>query len=221
MSAVIKIKQKLKQVFLRHKLKQFTTSGQFWETRYTFGKDSGRGSYGKLAEFKAEILNGFVKDHKIKTVIEYGCGDGNQLKYAHYPSYIGFDVAQTAVVMCQKLFAQDPTKSFKNTTNYNGERADLTLSLDVIYHLIEDDVFDGYMTQLFDTADRFVIIYSSNQAEETQAVDHVKHRQFTKWVVANRPDWQLIEKIDNKYPYMGNNQTGSRADFFIYEKKSS
>ena len=42
-------------------------------------------------------------------------------------------------------------------------RADLTLSLDVIYHLVEDDVFVSAMRALFDKAARFVVIYASNQ----------------------------------------------------------
>src|SRR5437899_4317923 len=58
--------------------------------------NSGLGSYDKLAEFKAEVLNGFVKENTIKSVIEYGCGDGNQLKFAEYPSYLGFDVSVKA-----------------------------------------------------------------------------------------------------------------------------
>lgn len=214
------LKRRFKKIFFRNKLKTFRTSGEFWETRYNFGGNSGKGSYGKLAEFKAEIINQFVKDHKIKTVIEYGCGDGNQLKFADYPAYTGFDVAQTAVDMCKSVFANDHTKAFKNIADYDGERADLTLSLDVIYHLIEDPVFNNYMTQLFDSADRYVIIYSSNYDDAGQAVDHVKHRQFTKWIAEHRCEWQLIQKIDNKYPFIGNNKTGSRADFFIYKKKS-
>lgn len=39
------------------------------------------------------------------------------------------------------------TKQFKVVVDYNGERADLALSLDV-YHLVEDAVFEEYMTLL-------------------------------------------------------------------------
>jgi hypothetical protein len=42
-------------------------------------------------------------------------------------------------------------------------RFDLELSLDVIYHLVEDEVFDAYMRSLFAHAGRFVVIYSSNK----------------------------------------------------------
>ena len=129
-----------------HKLLQpFPGSERFWEQRYSTGGTSGPGSYHHLAEFKAEILNKFVRENSISRVIEYGCGDGNQLKLAEYPSYLGFDISSTAVAICRQNFAKDATKSFKSMNDYAGETAPLTLSLDVIYHLVEDEVFTAYM----------------------------------------------------------------------------
>src|SRR5215207_6091130 len=58
----------------------FHGSEDYWITRYATGGNSGAGSYNKLAEYKAEVLNDFVKRHNVESVIEYGCGDGNQLK---------------------------------------------------------------------------------------------------------------------------------------------
>ena len=84
--------------------KFFPGSEEYWEKRYALGKSSGVGSYSKYAVFKAEILNNFVEMYNIKTVIEYGCGDGNQLKLAKYPHYLGFDVSSTAIKFCSKLF---------------------------------------------------------------------------------------------------------------------
>ena len=115
----------------------FQGSEVYWKSRYAAGGHSGAGSYGQLAEFKAEILNKFVSANRIKSIIEYGCGDGNQLSLARYPRYTGFDVSPDALAKCCKLFATDKTKSFRLMEEYQGETAQLTLSLDVIYHLIE------------------------------------------------------------------------------------
>ena len=41
--------------------------------------------------------------------------------------------------------------------------ADLALSLDVIYHLTEDTVFEAYMRHLFAAGSRFVIIYATDR----------------------------------------------------------
>ncbi len=201
--------------------KPFPGSKRYWINRYNSGGNSGDGSYGNFAKFKAEILNEFVRQNNITTIIEYGCGDGNQLRLAEYPFYIGFDVTPQAISICKKLFPDDSTKTFKLMRDYEDETAELTLSLDVIYHLIEDNVFNDYMSRLFDSAKKFVIIYSSdtdmNPAE--QAV-HVKHRNFSKWVKEKKPQWELIRHIPNRYPFNGDTNSGSFADFFVYERTS-
>lgn len=197
--------------------KPFPGSMDYWKQRYESGDNSGTGSYGKLAEFKAEVLNSFVKDNNIETVIEYGCGDGNQLKLAEYPSYIGFDVSPEAISRCTKIFSEDNTKIFILMHEYTGEMAQLTISLDVIYHLIEDDVYNSYMERLFNSSESFVIIYSSNtdDNQDTQ-VAHVKHRRFSEWIDKNQPKRKLLRRIPNRYPYQRGANEGSFADFYIY-----
>ncbi len=197
----------------------FPGSNKYWEQRYAVGGNSGVGSYGKFANFKAEVINKFVREHKIKSVIEFGCGDGNQLKLANYPSYLGFDISKTAIDLCKETFKTDLCKSFKLIDKYEDERADLTLSLDVLFHLIEDETFEIYMMRLFNSSDKYVIIYSSNtdKNEECEA-PHVKHRHFTKWIEERLHNCKLIEHIPNRYPYKGNYLEGSFADFYIYQK---
>src|SRR5580704_4792872 len=50
---------------LRHR---FRDSSSYWERRYRQGGTSGSGSVGRLAEFKADILNGFVARMGIQAV---------------------------------------------------------------------------------------------------------------------------------------------------------
>jgi len=205
--------------------RSFPGSAAYWENRYNAGGTSGVGSYGKLAEFKASVLNWFVAEKKITSVIEFGCGDGNQLLYAIYPRYIGLDVARKAIRLCQEKFKNDVTKSF---FLYDPEcfvdgagvlRADLALSLDVLFHLVEDQVFTRYMGLLFQAGQRFVIIYSSNHDEITCS-PHEREREFTNYVAAHFPQWELIAKIENQYPLSKYPAPlGSLADFYIYERK--
>ncbi len=196
----------------------FDNSGHYWEARYAAGGNSGVGSYDKFAKFKAETLNDFVRAQGISTVIEFGCGDGNQLSLARYPKYTGYDVSATAVAMCRARFAADRSKDFREAREYAGETADLALSLDVIFHLVEDAVFESYMRTLFGASRRYVIVYSSDTDEnEGYAGTHVWHRKFTRWVDANLPQWKLVRHIPNRYPYQGDYTQGSFADFFIYE----
>lgn len=202
----------------RKKLQEpFSNSAEYWERRYASGNSSGDGSYGKLARFKADVLNEFVAQHQVSSVIEFGCGDGSQLRFARYPAYAGYDVSETAVALCRQVYATDPTKTFHLMQEYDGVKADLSLSLDVIYHLTEDDTFESYMRTLFGAAERYVIVYSSNTDERSaEQLKHVRHRRFTTWVERHLPEWKLIQHVPNKYPLREG--LGSHADFYIYAK---
>ena len=188
------------------------STSDYWEARYAAGGNSGKGSGGVFAEFKAEIVNTFVREHDIASVIDFGCGDGAQLALAEYAKYIGLDTSKTAVEMCRDRFKDDRTKTFLHSEGVCAITGDLGLSMDVVYHLIEDEEFERYMRQLFLAATKFVIIYSTNIDTENIG-SHSKHRQFTTWIETNLPAWKLIETIPNKY------QRKRVADFFIYAKE--
>lgn len=200
------------------------SSSKYWEQRYLSGDNSGIGSYGRLAQFKAETLNQFVKTNKINTVIEWGCGDGNQLSLANYPLYTGFDVSKEAIRICTEKFKGDPSKRFIYCGSLDftiPEKAELALSLDVIYHLIEDDVFSEYMKRLFDSSLKYVCIYSCNDEDGSFGL-HVKHRIFTNWIEENvASEWTLVEHIPNQYPYNPDEEETSWSDFYFYKKNDS
>jgi SAM-dependent methyltransferase len=197
----------------------FAGSAAYWEQRYSSGGNSGVGSYALFGEFKADVVNRFVGTHDVRDVIEFGCGDGNQLSLAEYPAYLGFDVSSTAIARCRERFRADTRKSFRVMGEYRGESADLALSLDVIYHLVEDDVFEKYMRTLFAAAKSYVIIYSSD-SDDNRVYEgtHIRHRKVTGWIQGNCHNWNLVEHVPNRYPYRGDCRTGSFAEYFVYEK---
>ena len=208
---------------VRYNNKNFQGSKNYWEERYAKGGDSGYGSYSKFAEFKAEYINKFIEDNNLTTVLEFGCGDGNQLTMAKYPHYIGLDVSSTIIDLCNEKFGEDSDKEFKIYDSFTYDKSikcDVSMSLDVIYHLVEEEVYNKYMEHLFSGSDKFVIIYSSN--EYTKQTFHEKHRKFTGWVEKNAADWKLIEKTENKYKQESmseeENHETSYADFYIYAK---
>jgi SAM-dependent methyltransferase len=197
-------------------LPAFSDSASYWESRYALGQSSGVGSYEQLAAFKADVLNGFVAEHGVRSVLELGCGDGAQLALARYPAYQGYDVASSAVSLCRKRFRRDATKSFGSLEDFAEQRpqADLALSLDVVFHLVEDEVFDQHLRDLFGAARRFACVYSSND-ERPDVGAHVRHRVFTRWVTDNRPGWQLVRHVPN--PFRGELE-GAVADFWFYAR---
>jgi hypothetical protein len=186
------------------------------------GGNSGSGSYGRLAQFKAEVLNELVKSKLAKKIIELGCGDGAQLALAEYPAYVGVDVSVTAVNACKARFASDPTKSFITLDDFRRTSltGDLSLSLDVIYHLVEDKVFEEYMHDLFSASDQLVAIYSSNSEGIADPAPHVRHRAFTDWVTRKKTDWRLSATHKNPYPFTWRDrQNTSHCDLYVFEKQ--
>ncbi len=199
------------------RLHKVDSSAEYWEQRYKAGGNSGVGSYSRLAEFKANFLNSFVEEHQIATIIEFGCGDGAQLRLARYPHYTGVDISKTTIENCRNAFAGDATRHFVPLDALSPDvKAELALSLDVVYHLIEDSVFDAYMRRLFAAAEKFVIIYSSNVDEKWNG-SHVRHRQFMRWIEANLTQWRLYSVQENIYPFDPRNLAHtSRSDFYVF-----
>ena len=195
-------------------------SAPYWEQRYKAGGDSGKGSYGKLAEFKAKFVNNFIREHQIKRLLDFGCGDGNQAGSLQVEKYLGFDVAESAVARCRKKFKNDPSKRFVvyDPALFKAEAAvfkpELTLSMDVVFHLVEEEVFAGYMLELFNTSPKYAVIYSTNFERKNASPHHVD-REFTRHIAAHFPEWELIQSVVN--PYKG---IEVQADFFVYATRS-
>jgi hypothetical protein len=205
----------------------FSGSARYWEQRYARGGNSGAGSRGTHAEFKAEVLNKFVAEQGIDAVIEFGCGDGEQLALASYPRYLGFDVAPTQLRRTMAKFADDPSKSF---ALYEPEcfsdragliTADLVLSLDVIYHLVEDEIYDLHLKHVFGASRGLVVLFTSDADDPSLQgtfAPHVRHRPVVRDVEERFPQWRLRERIENPRAYRREGPSGSVADFYIYER---
>lgn len=196
---------------------RFPGSSRYWDLRYRIGEDSGEGSYGAEAAYKAEYINRCFAEHGTRSVIDFGCGDGNQLRHLTVPDYRGYDVSPTAVERCRSAYRDDSSRNFFVLSDYRGETADAAMSLDVLYHLVEQDVFDAYLERLFGAACRLVIIYAVDH-EETRHLhgNHVHHRKFTSLVAQRFPAFRLIDAPPR--PAHLANAGELAASFFVYAR---
>eukprot|EP01037_Dinobryon_pediforme_P005844 gene5844-5912_t len=149
-------------------------SAEYWRKRYESGGNSGAGSYGALADFKAQALNGFVERHGIESATEYGSGDGNQLSLLKISKYIGLDVSAKAIENIRGRYAGDASKSFfeYNPDDFTPDASlisDISLSMDVILHLTED------------------FRYEKQQLEKM--AQHNRFRDHRIWMKINAPQW--------------------------------
>ena len=196
------------------------SSAAFWDRHYAAGGTSGPGSRGVLARMKADMVNRLITDYSVESVVELGCGDGYQASLLVAKHYTGLDVAPRAVRLCTERFRHDTAKSFLLYTpgvplpGGVQIQADMALSLDVIFHLVEQGVYERYMTDLFRLARRAVVIYSTNGDVARREPKYTKRRVFTDWIRANVTGWELTEQHLNPYPEL------SRCGFYVYTRPS-
>jgi tetratricopeptide (TPR) repeat protein len=196
----------------------------YWNSRYDDGGNSGFGSYDRYAAFKAEVLNDFISVHGIRTMSELGCGDGNQLGLFEVSRYTGYDISSKAVRLWNEKYRSDDTKSFKvyEPTRPSWKimpQAELAVSLDVIYHILEDETYESYMRDLFMLSERFVAIYANNMESQGKIAQHLRFHRYTDWVEKNRPDWTLCGFLPNRYPVNPKAPNGTPLpDFYFFSR---
>tara|TARA_R110002072_G_scaffold64203_7_gene159869 strand:- start:36336 stop:36989 length:654 start_codon:yes stop_codon:yes gene_type:complete len=178
--------------------KEFS-SQKYWELRYSNAGDSGIGSYGKMAEDKAKFINLLIDKYSLESCLEYGSGDGHNLQFYNFKKYLGVDVSKTAIDLCLKQYGADKTKAFalydQNYFHHMNQflEVDVTLSSEVLFHLVEQSVYDKYLDNLFSTAKKGVIIISTDSNDNEGIPPHIHHRQFSKDVSSKFPQFKREE----------------------------
>lgn len=210
-------------------------SGLHWEENYAYGGTSGEGSAGVEAKWKANVLNEFIEQQGISSCVELGTGDGVTLSLTTgHKKYTGYDVSATIVRNLNEKFNGDQTKEF---IHYDGKliqaektkQAQMALSMEVLFHLVEDEVFETYLQNLFSLGKDYVVVMSSNCEEDirlkgalesimqdsheegsvrvrnslcTDPSQHVRHRAFLGRILEQErfKNWALMDFVPQKYP---------------------
>lgn len=199
-------------------LLRFRGSRGYWEDRYRMKGNAGAGSFGASARYKADVLNAFVHGHAVNSVIEFGCGDGSQLALAEYPTYLGFDISSAALARCRQRFCDDAKKRFALLEDYDGARVDLSLSLDVLYHLIEDETYFDYLDRLFAAAQLYAIVYSTSTTVPVKTLPHVRHRDVEGDIAQRFPMFRRMHDCESKLPPPVQQGRRLATRFLIYER---
>jgi trans-aconitate methyltransferase len=193
------------------------TPARYWDRRYREGRTSGAGSEGVEGYYKAEYVNDFIHENAVTSVIDWGCGDGQVLEllkvgpsHSPYVAYTGIDVSPTILERNRQRFREfvfaTPDEANVSETQW---RAELALSMDVLFHLPDDHDYHSYLGHLFDSATRYVLIYSTNHAGGRTA-RHVLRREFTPDVAKYFTEWRL-KTVETPL-------REGLASFFVYER---
>lgn len=189
---------------------------KYWNDHYQAGGKSGAGSYGVLAEWKAEIINHFLQTHPVETVVDVGCGDGHQASLINYPLYLGVDVSLISVEMCRNLFKNDVNKSCQlyEPGKTLLPHCDLVVCLDVLYHITDERDYFITLQDIFRSSQKYIILYTTLEGYKHQGLKPyagIYHRDILSHL-DRFPEWKR-EIIYQKYPRL------SVADFIILIKE--
>jgi SAM-dependent methyltransferase len=213
---------------------ELTTAG-YWERRYLHGGFSGAGSRGESLSQKigfAHTVYGDVQKEGGCGVLDLGCGDGRFAagfvkfgleEQVNFTAYRAVDISPKALEIAEEFCRHNvPPEEVNRHMSFELFRPDrpeqpitpgvfgLGLSLEVIFHILEDDIYDLYMRTLFDRC-RTVFIQTAADPEPVRtAGDHIVWRDTQEWVWTHRPEAVCIHHIPRPF--------GDRSfsDFFVY-----
>ena len=105
---------------------------------------SGPGSRGIAADKYCESIIGFIRDNKIQTVVDLGCGDfmvGKKIVNATGIRYTGIDIVPDLIAHLKNT-VQNPRVNFEclNIMNDALPKADLYLVRQVLQHLSNEEI---------------------------------------------------------------------------------
>jgi len=102
-----------------------------------WGKGSGSGSDPKNTEEYRMFLQRFMKDNKVKSVVDLGCGDWQMNEHIDFTGieYLGVEVVEQLVKDNIRKYGDSMTKfDFGDITTYKIPKCDLLLIKDVFIH---------------------------------------------------------------------------------------
>ena len=190
-----------------------------------YAHGSGLGSRGALREMKALFVNFQVAFNCISSILDVGCGDGYQQQLLKVEEYTGTDFSSKAIEYCRK-YHQSNGRTFEHIdeVKQDNKTFDMTISLDVIMHILDINALIEHIDLLDKKSNKFILIYSSN-------FSHSMHEKFTSmrsWDIIStmsllRPEYKQVAYQRNLLPWtkhLSEEKAMGRSvcDFFVYEK---
>lgn len=180
---------------------------------------SGPGSYRQdLVDAYVEVVNNFLNEKQIQSVIEIGCGDFNVAKnYAeNFASYVGIDIASNVI-------SQNKTKYETNTVRFvcmdaveeSLPDAQLCLVRQVFQHLSNKEI--KLVLSKLEKFDYVIIAETQYKKEKALAYNleidasRTTRRSKKSGVYLEEPPFSVYGRIVRTLPY------DNDVDFVIYE----
>lgn len=199
----------------------------YWEPWYQREEiGSGDGSRGILLEYKANSLNAIYEKYHVGNVFDFGCGDGYLVSKLNCKTYYGVDISETSVKLCNERvnkpnFYFEKGHFYEQTIdvvayNYTSKfkvSPDIVTCIDVLYHIIDEAVFNKTVENIFSIGAKVVVLYT---IPDEKALDKYIAGMYPRTMAP------ILSKVAKDYTMVERKkiQLGSNADFFIYLKNN-
>ena len=117
------------------------------KNKWQFG--SGEGSLEKYTRKYRFFLENFLAAYKIKSVLDFGCGDWQFSKYIDWNGiqYHGVDIVESVIIHHQREYQTDSIRFSLIGEDYEPEAADLFIIKDVFQHWSNEKILN-FLPQL-------------------------------------------------------------------------
>lgn len=189
----------------------------YWENRYRQGGNSGKGSRGKHREWKWSILNKYIPN--IDNVIDVGCGDIAFMEGRDIKNYTGIDISQTMVDRNIKLKPEWNFILSSADVKINGLNGDVAFCHDMLFHIMDDDVYDKILLNLIDYSNEYISIFTWHKNPLRKWFRSIEHdsyeayRDFTKYI-------SLFENVGFELIANCKSETDKFGSMYIFRKVS-
>jgi SAM-dependent methyltransferase len=173
---------------------------------------SGNSANVRLARFKIDFVNRFIRANAVPNLVEFGCGGGRVMRRLRVAAYIGVESSEAAVLVARGVAGDDRSRVIYRALPA-GMGAAMALSMDSINRLTGDAEFNVYVRTMFQAAREYVVIYAADRAAAW--ADTSIHERLTVHVRRFFPGWELVAQLPSPHAAAG------QADFFIYARCGS
>jgi len=183
---------------------------EYWEKRYYLGGNSGAGSYGKEVSDKIDIIVDLVKKNNIKTILDVGCGDFNfgSILLPKIPGvkYKGLDISPQIIATNKLLHKGAEFEVF----DWQNEKADLVICMDVLFHIIEDEDYEKLAKYLKKAHKKNLVVSQMGGFEKLPALaPHVNPRKMNKKSMFGKFKELIVMPLEGEV---------TTKDIYIFEK---
>lgn len=122
-------------------------------------------------------LNKFIKERKIKTVLDYGCGMSGG-EGIDCPMYYGYDIVESVINNCKTKFASPRRRYRLIDDNFIMPATDFLIIKDVLMHWSYDEI-ESFLNESVQYHKYIVLVNSCQQTEDYQKCSETPHLQAT------------------------------------------